>query len=105
MEDVVLQLKDGRTVEQIDEEELDGDLFFRFQRVSIQHKDKPDEAMKWLIMRLFTVCGEPMKIDHLSEKPSQGGLGFRAVAQLGTLAGEFMQGLPNPKTSSTSVDS
>ncbi|MDX2215522.1 MAG: hypothetical protein SFY66_19820 [Oculatellaceae cyanobacterium bins.114] len=101
----VLTLKDGRTIEQIDEEELDGDLYFRFQRESVKHKNAPDEAMKWLMMRLFTVGGEPLTIDHLTEKPSQGGLGFRAVASLGNLAGEFIQGLPNPKTQSSSVSS
>ncbi len=106
MSDAVLTLKDGRSIRQVDEEELDGDLFFRFQRISVKFgKEKIDESIKWLVMQLFTIDGDPLTVDHLTEKPSAGGLGFRVVAQLCKIASEFVEGLPNPKTASTSADS
>jgi len=96
---IVATLKDGRIIEQIDEDSLSGELYFQFQRMAVKYKTTPDEAMRWLMLKLFLVDGKPMNIDHLNEKPPIG-LGFRAIATLGTKTSEFVQGLPDPKESS-----
>lgn len=100
---------DGRPIYQVSEEDLDADTYFTFQRMAAQNKKSPEEAMKWLMLRLFTVgegC-DRMTVEHISGKPSQNPLciGFRALAQLGTLTGEFVSGMPTGKDSSTSADS
>ncbi|HEY9737555.1 MAG TPA: hypothetical protein V6D06_14775 [Trichocoleus sp.] len=105
----VAQAWDGRPLYQVDEEDLDADVFFQFQRMASQNRKNPDEAMRWLLLRLFTI-GENrdrMTLDHIGGKPSQNPLciGFRALAKLSTITGEFVSGMPTGKDSSTSADS
>lgn len=99
----ICTLRDGRVVTQVDEDDLSTDVYFRFQKISVQHKNNPEEAMRWLMVRLFLVDGQPLTIDHLSEKPPVG-VGFRVAALLGNITAKFLGGLPSPKTSSISDD-
>ncbi|MBD2261374.1 hypothetical protein [Pseudanabaena sp. FACHB-2040] len=105
--DPVAHAWDGRPIYQISEEDLDADAYFQFQRMATQNKKNPDEAMRWLMIRLFTLgdC-DRMTLDHISGKPSQNPqcIGFKALAILGTLTGQFVSGMPSGKDSSTSAD-
>jgi hypothetical protein len=100
---IVCTLKDGRVVTQIDEDDLSTDVYFRFQKISVQYKENPQEAMRWLMVRLFLIDGKPLTIEHLSEKPPVG-IGFTAAALLGNITATFLRGLPSPKKSSISDD-
>ncbi|HEY9645689.1 MAG TPA: hypothetical protein V6C88_04925 [Chroococcidiopsis sp.] len=98
---IVFTTKNGRTISQIDEDELDTDIYFQFQAMSVKSKSRPEESMRWLILKLFLIDGNPLTIDHLTEKPPIG-IGFKAANRLGNITAALLKELPSPKISSTS---
>ena len=108
---VVAIAKDGRIVRQIDEDEIDAEVIFRYQAMAAKsfRQSKSGEreivvnhfatATQYLILNLFTVDGQPITIDHLTGRPSQNptSLGLSIVSRLATIATEQVSGTPQGK--------
>ena len=105
---VVAIAKDGRIVRQIDDDELEAELILRYQAMAAkafkQGKGGEREilthhfitASQWLMMQLFTVDHQPLKIDHLTGKPSQNAqcLGLKITSKLVRISNELIAEMP-----------
>ncbi|HEY9648906.1 MAG TPA: hypothetical protein V6C88_21175 [Chroococcidiopsis sp.] len=96
-----LKLKDGRVVTAIDEDDLPSDLFFTVQEKAASNSLA--NVQRWLMMRLFLVDGQPLTLEHLTEKPPIG-IGLRAVGVLNKHTNALISGTPDPKALSDSAD-
>lgn len=105
---VVAVTKDGRVVRKIDEDDLNADIILRYQAMAAKafkqgkggdreiHTAHFVTAAQWLMMQLFTVDHQPMKIDHLTGSPKNNPdcLGLKAIAKLNQIANALVTELP-----------
>jgi hypothetical protein len=107
-ESVVAITKDGRVIRQIDEDELNCDIILRYQAMAAKafkqtkggdreiHTAHFVTASQWLMMQLFTVDHQPLKIDHVTGSPKSNPecLGLMVIAKLNQLANALVTELP-----------